>query len=65
MKNVLKIEGMSCGHCVSAVTDILQDVDGVDEVNVSLKSGEATVEGSCSREDLLRVINETPVYKAS
>jgi len=60
----LKIEGMSCGHCVSAVTDVLREVEGVDDVNVSLGSGEATVKGSCSKEELLKAINETPVYKA-
>ena len=60
----LKIEGMSCGHCVSAVTDVLQEVEGVDDVNVSLGSGEATVKGSCSKEELLKAINETPGYKA-
>lgn len=64
MNFFLKIEGMSCGHCVSEVTQVLREVEGVDEVNVSLGNGEAAVKGSCSREDLLKSINETPVYKA-
>ena len=55
---------MSCGHCVSEVTHVLREVEGVDEVNVSLENGEAAVKGSCSREELLKSINETPVYKA-
>ena len=32
----LKIDGMSCGHCVSAVTKALQELEGVqvDEVRI-------------------------------
>jgi len=60
----LKIEGMSCGHCVSAVTNLLREVEGVDYVSVSLGSGEAAVKGSCLKRELLKAINETSVYKA-
>ena len=40
-KVTLKIDGMSCGHCVSAVTRALRGVDGVKVENVGI--GEATV----------------------
>lgn len=40
-KVTLKIEGMSCGHCVSAVTKALRGVEGVQVENVAI--GEATV----------------------
>lgn len=40
---VLKIEGMSCGHCKKAVTDALQELAGVDSVVVDLDGGKATV----------------------
>ncbi len=43
MKSI-KIKGMSCGHCVVAVTKALNAVDGVRDVNVDLKSGRATYE---------------------
>ena len=40
MKNItLDVEGMSCDHCVSAITGGLMDLDGVKEVNVSLEKG--------------------------
>lgn len=43
MKTVkLDIEGMSCDHCVSAVTGALRKLDGVQVRNVSI--GEATVD---------------------
>ncbi|MBN1571588.1 MAG: heavy-metal-associated domain-containing protein [Deltaproteobacteria bacterium] len=38
----IKIKGMSCGHCVKAVTEALEGVDGVENVSVSLEMGEAT-----------------------
>lgn len=37
----LTIEGMSCGHCVAAVKQALEAVDGVDVQNVSI--GQALV----------------------
>lgn len=40
----LKIAGMSCGSCTSKVTNALQAVTGVSQVNVSLAAGDATVE---------------------
>jgi copper chaperone len=41
MKNI-KIKGMSCQHCVMAVTRALNAVDGIKEVKVDLASGVAT-----------------------
>ena len=38
----VKIKGMSCGHCVNAVTNALNGLDGIDNVNVDLAKGEAT-----------------------
>jgi copper chaperone len=40
----IKIKGMSCQHCVMAVTRALSAVDGIKDVKVDLKSGEATYE---------------------
>jgi copper chaperone len=45
MKSIeLKVTGMSCGHCVRAVTDALQSVHGVSRAQVELANGRATVE---------------------
>jgi len=43
MKSV-KIKGMSCKHCVMAVTRALSVVEGIKDVKVDLKSGVATYE---------------------
>ena len=44
MTKTLKIEGMSCMHCVGAVTKALKAVGGVNSVDVDLESKSATVE---------------------
>lgn len=43
MKSV-KIKGMSCQHCVMAVTKALETIDGIKNVSVDLKTGTATYE---------------------
>lgn len=40
----LRVTGMSCGHCVRAVTEALQGVDGVISARVDLGRGTAVVE---------------------
>jgi len=42
----IKIKGMSCNHCVMAVTKALNEIDGIKNVKVDLAKGEASfVEG--------------------
>ena len=40
----LKVKGMTCGGCVSAVTRVLKELDGVARADVSLAEGEARIE---------------------
>jgi copper chaperone len=40
----LKIAGMSCGHCVQAVTQALESVAGVRKAEVDLTAGRARIE---------------------
>ena len=44
MQTILKVEGMSCGHCVKAVTSALEELPGVTSAQVSLEGKTATVE---------------------
>ena len=39
---VIKVKGMSCDHCVKAVTKVLEEIDGIGNVKVDLERGEAT-----------------------
>lgn len=37
------VEGMTCGHCVSAVTEEISRITGVHDVQVDLGTGRVTV----------------------
>jgi copper chaperone len=39
----IKVEGMSCGGCVRNVTGVLKALPGVEDAQVSLEQGSATV----------------------
>ncbi len=55
----LKIEGMSCDHCVRAVTKALAAVPGVTRVvEVSLERGEAIIDGEAAFEQLAAAVWE-------
>jgi len=41
---LLKVTGMTCGGCVQSVTRALKAVAGVNDVQVTLASGEARVQ---------------------
>jgi len=44
MKEILKVEGMSCNHCVNTIETNVGALDGVSSVSVDLSKGEVTVE---------------------
>ncbi len=41
---IVKINGMSCQHCVQAVKSALEQVEGIKNVQVDLEKGEASFE---------------------
>lgn len=51
MKKTIKIEGMTCGHCIGSVEKALRAVPGVTDVAVDLASKTATVEAQDSVSD--------------
>lgn len=60
----LRVEGMTCKHCVMAVTNALKKVPGVTKVaEVSLERGEAKVEGNPDRAALVEAV-ENEGYRA-
>lgn len=38
----IKIKGMSCDHCVTTITKVLDNIKGIKNVKVDLAKGEAT-----------------------
>ncbi|NIK58554.1 heavy-metal-associated domain-containing protein [Kribbella shirazensis] len=43
IETVYGVEGMTCGHCASSVSDQLAKLDGVVSVDVEVSSGSVTV----------------------
>jgi len=60
----LRVEGMTCGHCVSAVTRAVKAVDPEANVQVDLGSGRVRVEGRSSADALGKAIADAG-YPAS
>ncbi len=55
----LKVEGMTCQHCVKTVRETLSAVPGVDRVaEVDLERGEALVDGQVKAEALVAALQE-------
>ena len=62
----LKIEGLSCGHCVNAVDNILKDIDGIFDASVSLPDIAAISydENKVTLAEIKKAINDSEIYKA-
>lgn len=52
------VQGMTCGHCVRAVTQAIKHEDPDAEVQVELASKEVKVESLLSAEHIIRLISE-------
>ena len=65
MKTTLKIEGMSCDHCVKHVKEALETVEGVTSAKVSLKDNSAEVDhGDGVKPDVLKAAVSEAGYEA-
>lgn len=51
-KIVLKIDGMTCGHCVGKVEKALKSLPGVEVAKVDLKKGTAKVKYDESKQTI-------------
>jgi copper chaperone len=54
-ETTLKVDGMSCEHCVKAVTQAVSDVAGTSNVKVDLKAGTASFNHSGSDDLVAKV----------
>ncbi|MGB3127371.1 MAG: cation transporter [Pseudomonas sp.] len=55
---VFSVEGMTCGHCVRAVTQAVQTQDPAASVKVDLAAKEVGVESRLSAEQVISLITE-------
>lgn len=63
MKKVMKVEGMSCGHCEKAVKNALLEYGEVKVVEVDLPSKIVTVEGDHLENNVLKEIIDEAGYQ--
>ncbi len=54
-----KVEGMSCGHCVNAVTQAVKALDPMAKVEVDLAGKKVKVESTKGREALAAALTES------
>ena len=52
MNETLKVEGMSCAHCVNSVESSVGELQGVSSVKVNLANGEVAVNYDNSKTSL-------------
>ncbi|RMR13584.1 heavy-metal-associated domain-containing protein [Pseudomonas syringae group genomosp. 3] len=52
------VQGMTCGHCVRAVTEAIKNGDPAAEVQVELASKQVKVQSSLSPEQIIGLIGE-------
>jgi copper chaperone len=53
-----EVEGMTCQHCVAAVTRSIHDIDKQAQVNIDLERGRVVVESSQPTDALKEAIDE-------
>lgn len=54
----LQVENMSCGHCVRAVTEAVQEVDAAAQVTVDLAGKKVTIDSTAALPAISTAIEE-------
>ena len=54
----LKVEGMSCGHCIRAVTKAITALDGAAKVEVDLAAKRVIAQTKLLRAQVVRAVEE-------
>lgn len=57
-----QVTGMTCGHCVQAVTSEVSAIDGVTDVQVDLESGRVDVTGEGVTDEAVRAAVDEAGY---
>lgn len=58
MSTTYSVSGMTCQHCVDAVTTEVSALPGVSDVAVDLDSGTLTVTGEATAEQVAEAVDE-------
>ena len=62
-ERVYTVAGMTCGHCVSAVSAEIGKLGGVENVAVDLATGQVTVTGAGYTDDQVRAAVDEAGYE--
>ena len=54
MKKTIKIEGMSCDHCVKSVNAALNGLEGISQVQVDLEAKQALVDAENVSDQMIK-----------
>ena len=57
-QETIKVEGMTCQHCVQIITDGLSDITGLNTVNVDLVKKEVSVEFNERETELHKIFDK-------
>jgi copper chaperone len=61
-EHIYTVEGMTCAHCVAAVTEEVSRIPGAERVEVDLDSGTLAVSGEEIETDQVRAAVEEAGY---
>ena len=64
MEKILEVQGMTCEHCKAKVEKALEEIEGVEEVKVSLFRKQAKIKGENLEDEKLVKTVEEAGYKA-
>jgi copper chaperone len=59
------VQGMTCAHCVMSVTKEVEQVPGVDAVDVDLESGRVVVRGEGFSDEAIREAVDEAGYEVA
>jgi copper chaperone len=55
---VFNVQGMTCGHCVRAITNVIKGEDPAADVQIDLAKGEVRVQSQLADEQVIGLIEE-------
>lgn len=58
MSMVIEVRGMSCAHCVAAITSAVTPLPGVTGVDVDLAASVVRIDGAANRDDVTAAIED-------
>ena len=57
-QETIKVEGMTCQHCVEIITDALNNINGLNTVNVDLVKKEVSVKFNKNETKLQKIFDK-------